>query len=213
MRASRRTCGPTSSAVLNRYCRVDPGFTVGRMTTLNNRPNAALLIIDVQNDVMDRVHNRDGVISNIGTLVDKARAEDVPVIWVQHSDEELLKGSPEWQYVSELSRRESEPLVHKSYADSFEDTDLEERLAEQGVGRVVVTGADTDVCIRATLHGAMVRGYDVTLVGDAHTTQDHTDEGAPSPELVVAHTNLYWNYHIAPGRKGGTVATAEVSFG
>ena len=95
------TCGPTSSAALNRYCRVDPGFTVGRMTTLNNRPNAALLIIDVQNDVMDRVHNRDGVISNIGTLVDKARAEDVPVIWVQHSDEELLKGSPEWQYVSE----------------------------------------------------------------------------------------------------------------
>lgn len=182
------------------------------MTTLANRPNTAVLVIDVQNDVMARVHNRDGVIANIGTLVDKARAEDVPVIWVRHFDQDLPKDSEEWQCVSELVRRESEPLVHKSWVDAFEDSDLEARLAERGVGRLFVTGATTDVCIRSTLHGAIVRGYDTILVGDAHTTEDHTDEGAPTPDLVIVHTNLYWKYHLVPGRRAGTVETAEVSF-
>lgn len=182
------------------------------MTTLANRPHTAVLVIDVQNELMARVHNRDGVIANIGTLVDKARAEDVPVIWVQHFDEDLPQGSEEWQYVLELARRDSEPLVHKSWADPFEGTDLEERLAERGVGRLFVTGAHSDICIRSTLHGAMVRGYDVTLVGDAHTAEDHTDEGAPPPDMVIAHTNLYWKYQLAPGRRGGTIPTAEVSF-
>ena len=102
--------------------------------------------------------------------------------------------------------------MHKTYGDSFEDTDLEAVLAERGVGRVVVTGAQTDACIRSTLHGALVRGYDTTLVADAHTTEDLTGYGAPSPDLVIAHTNLYWEGAKAPGRRGGVVPTAEVDF-
>ena len=182
------------------------------MTTLRDRPNAALLVIDVQNGVVADAHDRDGVIANINTLVAKARAEDVPVVWVQHSDEHLRRDSESWQYVPELRRRDSEPLVHKSYGDSFEGTELEVLLAERGVGRLVVTGAQTDACVRSTLHGAFVRGYDVTLVGDAHTTEDLTEYGAPAPDQVIAHTNLYWQWQSAPGRSGGTVDTAEVSF-
>src|SRR5204863_9381412 len=182
------------------------------MTTLPDRPNAALLVIDVQNGVVEGAHNRDGVIANINTLVDKARADDVPVVWVQHADEDLVRDSESWQYVPELTRREGEPLVHKSFGDSFEDTDLEKLLAERGVGRVVVTGAQTDACVRSTLHGAFVRGYDVTLVGDAHTTEDLTAYGAPPPDQVIAHTNLYWRWQSAPGRRGETVDTGEVSF-
>jgi nicotinamidase-related amidase len=183
------------------------------MTTLPDRPNAALLVIDVQNGVVAGTPRRDDVIANIDTLVGKARAADVPVIWVQHSDGNLEQGSPEWDYVPELSRRETEPLVHKNYGDSFEATDLEEVLAVRGVGRLVVTGAQTDACIRSTLHGAFTRGYDVILVGDAHTTEDLTEYGAPPPEQVIAHTNLYWTYQSAPGRTAGTVTAAEVSFG
>jgi nicotinamidase-related amidase len=182
------------------------------MTTLPDRPNTALLVIDVQNGVVADTHNRDGVIANIHTVVDKARAEDAPVIWVQHSDDHLPRGSESWQYVPELVRRDSEPLVHKTYGDSFEGTDLEALLAERGVGQLVVTGAQTDACIRATLHGAFVRGYDVTLVGDAHTTEDLSEYGAPPPDQVIAHTNLYWQDESAPGRRAGTVASAEVSF-
>jgi nicotinamidase-related amidase len=182
------------------------------MTTLPDRPNTALLVIDVQNGVVADTHNRDGVIANINTVVDKARAEDAPVVWVQHSDDHLPRGSERWQYVPELVRRDSEPLVHKTYGDSFEGTDLEALLAERGVGRLIVTGAQTDACIRATLHGAFVRGYDVTLVGDAHTTEDLSEYGAPPPDQVIAHTNLYWQDESAPGRRAGTVASAEVSF-
>ncbi|MBZ6230152.1 cysteine hydrolase family protein [Streptomyces olivaceus] len=182
------------------------------MTTLPDRPLTALLVIDVQNGVLAGAHDRDGVIANIDTLVGKARAADVPVVWVQHADDELVRDTEPWQYVPELVRRDDEPLVHKSYGDSFEDTALEDVLAERGVGRVVVTGAQTDMCIRSTLHGAFVRGYDVTLVGDAHTTEDLTQFGAPPPAQVVAHTNLYWRWQGAPGRRAETLTTEAVSF-
>ena len=182
------------------------------MTTLSDRPNTALLVIDVQNGVVTGTHERDAVVANIGTLVEKAREEDVPIVWVAHNSENLPKDSDDWQYVPELPRRESEALVHKTYADSFEDTDLEQVLAEAGIGRLIVTGAQTDECIRSTIHGAFVRGYDVTLVGDAHTTEDLTEYGAPSPDLVISHTNLYWQWASAPGRHGDVVTTDEVSF-
>ena len=182
------------------------------MTTLTDRPNTALVVIDVQNDVMTGVHNRDGVIANVATLVDKARAERVPVVWVQHSSEQMPEGSDGWQYVAELSQQSSEPVVRKRYADSFEETDLEAVLAERKIGRLIVAGAQTDACIRSTLHGAIVRGYDATLVDDAHTTEDLSEWGAPSPDKVIDHTNMYWQQHAAPGRLAGTVSTASVDF-
>jgi nicotinamidase-related amidase len=182
------------------------------MTNLADRPNTALLVIDVQNGVMAGAHNRDSVVANINALVERARAEEVPVVWIQHASDELERGSDAWQYVPELVREDSEPLVHKTYGDSFEDTDLEAVLASRGVGRVVVAGAQTDACIRSTLHGAIVRGYDATLVGDAHTTEDLTEYGAPTPDKVIAHTNLYWDWQSAPGRSGGTVDTLDVTF-
>ena len=182
------------------------------MTTLVNRPNTALLVIDVQNGVMGEAYDRDNVVANIGALVDKARDAGVDVVWVQHTSDELSRDSENWQYVPELERRDSEPLVHKTYGDSFEETDLESVLAARGVGRLVVAGAQTDECIRSTLHGAIVRGYDATLVGDAHTTLDLSSYGAPPPDKVIAHTNLYWKYHTAPGRSAGTVDTADVEF-
>lgn len=182
------------------------------MTTLDNRPNTALLVIDVQNGVVAGAHERDTVVANVATLVEKARQDSVPVVWVQHSDEQLERGSEAWRIVPELSPAESEPLVAKNYADSFEDTTLESVLADLAIGRLVVAGAQTDECIRSTLHGAIVRGYDATLVSDAHTTEDQSAWGAPTPDLVIAHTNLYWKYHSAPGRTAGTVETKEVEF-
>lgn len=134
-------------------------------------------------------------------------------MWVQHSDEGLPEGSAEWDYVPDLRRRDDEPLVHKHYGDSFEETDLEAVLAERGVGRLVVSGAQTDACIRSTLHGALVRGYDTTLVEDAHATEDLRQWGAPlGPEEAIAYTNLYWKFSNAPGRSGSTAPTTEIDF-
>jgi nicotinamidase-related amidase len=183
------------------------------MTTLAARPQTALLVIDVQNNAVDRAHERDAVVANVATLVEKARREGVPVVWIQHCDEELARESEGWQIVPELSPEESEPLVEKHYADSFEETALETVLAGLGVGRLVVVGAQTDWCVRSTLHGAAVRGYDALLVSDAHTTEDQTEWGAPPPTDVIAHTNYYWAHQTAPGRTAGTVATSDVDFG
>jgi nicotinamidase-related amidase len=183
------------------------------MTTLTDRPETALLVIDVQNGVVAGAYNRDGVISNIAVLVDKARAANVPVVWVQHCSDDLAEGSEAWKYVPELTRERTEAVVQKRYGDSFDDTNLESVLAERRVGHLIITGAQTDECIRSTLHGAIVRGYDATLVADAHTTEDHSQWGAPTPDLVIAHTNLYWRYHTAPGRYAETVTTDSVNLG
>lgn len=183
------------------------------MTTLTDRPNTALLVVDVQNGVMREAHDREAVVANIAALVDKARSAGVDVVWVQHTSDELPRDSETWQYIPELVRRDAEPLVHKTYGDAFEATDLEAVLAARGIGRLVVAGAQTDACIRSTLHGAIVRGYDATLVADAHTTEDLSAYGAPVPGQVIAHTNLYWQYQTAPGRTAGTLKTEEVDFG
>jgi nicotinamidase-related amidase len=182
------------------------------MTTLENRPNTALLVIDVQNGVVAGNHERDTVVANVGSLVDKARQQEIPLIWVQHNDDDLVEGNEAWQIVPELAPDESEPVVQKRYGDSFEDSSLESILADLRVGRLVVAGAQTDACIRSTLHGALARGYDAILVKDAHTTEDQTPWGAPPPELVIAHTNLYWTHQTAPGRTAGTVETKDVDF-
>jgi nicotinamidase-related amidase len=183
------------------------------VTTLTDRPNTALLVVDVQNGVVAEAHQRDQVVAHVAALVDRARREGVPVVWVRHADDDLVPGTEAWQIVPELDPGDAESLIEKHYGDAFEDTPLASVLAEKGVGRLVVVGAQTDACVRSTLHGALVRGYDTTLVSDAHTTEDLSEWGAPTPDLVIAHTNLYWKFQSAPGRTAGTVTTDEVDFG
>jgi len=187
----------------------DQGVAV---TTLSNRPETALVVIDVQNGVVAESYERDAVVAKVATVVEKARAANVPVVWVQHSSDNLVSGSPEWEYVPELVRNDSEALVAKTYPDSFDETTLEDILAAGNIGHLVIAGAQTDACIRSTLHGALARGYDVTLVGDAHTTEDLSPWGAPTPDKVIAHTNLYWGNHRAPGRTAEVVETADLTF-
>lgn len=183
------------------------------MTSLADRPNTALLVVDMQRGVVADAHEVDAVVANINTLVDRAREASVPVVWIQHADDGLPQGSEPWEYIDQLQRRDDEPLVHKAYGDSFEETDLESILAAHAVGKLVVTGAQTDACIRSTLHGALARGYDAVLVEDAHTTEDMREWGAPiGPAEAIAYTNLYWGFSSAPGRAGSTMPAADVVF-
>ena len=182
------------------------------MTTLPNRPHTALLVIDMQEAVIEKAHQREAVVANIRHLIEKARAEGVPVLWVQHHDANIERGSLGWRITPELKPSQAERMIEKSYGDAFEDTTLESVLSELRVGRLIIVGAETDACIRSTLHGAFVRGYDTLLVSDAHTTGDNTKWGAPAPAQVIAHTNLYWTYQTAPGRTAGVTAWDKVDF-
>lgn len=179
------------------------------MSSFTDRPGTAVLVVDVQNEVVAEAHDRDAVVSNIRSIVDRARGQGSPVVWVQDTLDGKV-GQPGWEIVPELQPAPGESVVEKDYGDSFESTDLEDVLSRLGVGHLVVTGAQTDACIRATLHGAFVRGYDVTLVGDAHTTEDLTAYGAPSPDQVIAHTNLYWQFQGAADREATVVSTGDL---
>src|ERR1017187_7234705 len=182
------------------------------MTTLEKRPNTARLVIDVQNGVVGEAHERDAVVRTSAAWL-KRRGTNRSPLSGSSTSTSSLRGAAMTRIVPELTRGDAEPLVEKNYGDSFEATTLETVLSGLGAGRLVVVGAETDACIRSTLHGAFTRGYDTTLVSDAHTTGDKTAWGAPPPDQVIAHTNLYWTYQTAPGRTAGAVETKGVDFG
>lgn len=155
------------------------------MSTLTDRDQTALLVVDVQNDVVGQAWQRDEVVGRIAELVDSARAAEVPVVWVQHHDDYLPVGSDGWKFVDALVPAEDEARVDKAYGDSFAETDLESVFDALNVAHVVLCGAQTDFCITATLYGAIHRGYDVTLVADGHTTNDTEFEGVALPAEVM----------------------------
>lgn len=176
------------------------------------RPHTALIVVDVQKGVMGASWNSENVIATISDLVDRARAADTDVVWVRHTSGELPQGTEQWQIVDSLTPAEGEAIVEKTHGNTFEETDFEEVLAGKDIGRLVVTGAQSDACIRSTIHGGFARGYDVTLVSDAHTTEDLSEWGAPEPEKVVSHTNLYWGFESGAGRKASVQTAADVDF-
>ena len=180
------------------------------MSTFSDRPNKALIVIDVQNGVVGDAWNRAAVLANINTLVDQARAKSVPVIWVQHSEEEMPIGSDNWQIVSELSPLESEPHIRKEYGSSFEATNLDQVLADLKVGQLIICGAQTNNCVRHTVHAALEKGYDITLVGDAHTTSDvNWGEYQIKADQVVSEQNLAFLNYALPGRAAKVLTTAH----
>ena len=184
-----------------------------RMSQFQDRTKQALLVIDVQVNVVADAWKRDEVIANINTLVTKSRQRNTPVIWVQHSDEGMEIGTDGWQIVSELVPLLAEPVIRKRYRSSFEETELEETLSKLGIGHLVICGAETDNCVRHTSHAALERGYDVTLIEDAHTTSDGpSDSGTLFASAIIEEQNRsFLNYEL-PGRTASITTTAEVAF-
>jgi nicotinamidase-related amidase len=184
------------------------------MGTVRGGDKTALLVVDVQVGVMRESWDAPRVIRNIARAVERARAQGAPVIWMQHSDEQLTPGGPEWQWVSELVPGEGEARIDKQFSSSFEQTTLDDELARLGVSHVVLAGAATNWCIRATAYGALDRGYDVTLVKDAHTTCTiELDNGLKiEAEIVVHELNVAMKWLSYPGRKNSTATAEEVCF-
>ena len=144
------------------------------MATLTDRPHTALLVVDVQQGNTSDAYRRDEVIANINSSSTRRATRECRSSGCStRTPSTCRRGAMPGSTHPEPTRQDSEPLVPKSYADSFEDTDLEDVLAGAGVGRLVVTGAATDECIRSTLHGAFVRGYDVIVTeSDLENTAD-----------------------------------------
>ncbi len=173
-----------------------------------------LLVVDVQVGVMQNAWDAPRIIKNIGLAVEKARTQGVPVIWVQHSDEELQYGSPQWQWVPELAPLPDELLIHKQFNSSFEQTTLEDELTKLGATHIALAGAATNWCIRATAYGALDRGYDLTLIKDAHTTEtmEFRDGTKIEAANIVQELNIAMTWLSYPGRTNGTASAETVDF-
>jgi len=184
------------------------------MATVREGNKAVLIVVDVQVGVMSEAWEANRIVGNVARTVDRARSQGVPVIWVQHSDKDLAHGSPEWQWVPELTPHDGEPLIHKHYESSFEQTALEEELAKAGATHIALAGASTNWCIRATAYGALERGYDLTLISNAHTTRTMELEGGAKVEAtsVITDLNVAMTWLSYPGRRNGTAKAEEVDF-
>ncbi len=178
-----------------------------------DRSGTALLVIDVQAGVVGDAYQRHEVVANINTAIAKARAASVPVIWVQHADEWMAIDSDDWQLVTELVPVDGDSFIRKSYKSSFESTNLDDVLAELGVGHLVITGAQSDNCVRHTTHAALERGYDITLVQDAHTTSDgEWDHGPLLARTIIDELNRSFHYYDVPGRHTVATPVAALTF-
>jgi nicotinamidase-related amidase len=184
------------------------------MATVRRGNKGILLVVDVQSGVMREAWDASRVIKNVSRAIERARASGVPVVWVQHSDKDLPYGSPEWQWVPELTPAEGEPLIPKQFNSSFEQTTLDDELAKLGATHIALAGAATNWCIRATAYGALERGYDLTLIKDAHTTETmELDNGSRiEAALVIADLNIAMTWLSYPGRTNGTATAEEVDF-
>lgn len=175
-------------------------------------PSSALLVVDAQVGVLASVWEAQRVTANLETLVAKARASGVPVIWVQHSDNELKYGSDAWRLAPGFVPTASELVIHKKYNSAFAGTDLEARLKSLGISRLVLAGAATNWCIRATAYAAVDRGFHLTLVGDAHSTESIPLPGGKvvPAEAIVNDLNTVFTWLSAPDVRTEVKSTAEV---
>jgi len=185
------------------------------MATVREGSKGVLLVVDVQVGVMTTAWDAARIIGNVARTVERARALGVPVLWVQHADDDLPQGSPPWQWVPELLPAAGEPRIHKAFNSSFEQTTLDDELARLGATHITLAGAASNWCVRATAYGALERGYDLTLVSDAHTTGSMTlDNGV---HIDAAHTvhelNAVMTWLSYPGRSNGTAGAEAVDFG
>ena len=184
------------------------------MATIRNGNKTILLVVDFQVGVVARGWDAPRIAGNIARAVERARAQGAPVLWVQHEDERMPRGSPQWQFAPELVPAEGEFRVHKRYNSAFEETPLEGELARLGATHIVLAGAMSSWCIRTACYASLERGYDLTLVGDGHTTDD-IDRGngtSVKAEDIVDELNLAMTWQDYPGRKSATAKADEIAF-
>jgi len=184
------------------------------MATIREGNKVVLVVVDVQVGVVRESWETPRIVKNVALAVEKAREQGVPVIWVQHSDDELIYGSPDWQWVPELSPAEGEIRIYKHFNSSFEQTSFEETLAKLGATHIVLAGAATNWCIRATAYGALDRGYDLTLIKDAHTTEsmEFVDGVTIEAENIIRELNSAMTWLNYPDRENNAALVEEIDF-
>jgi nicotinamidase-related amidase len=153
--------------------------------------NTALLVIDVQNgfflEQRSVYHGRE-VVGVIKDLIAKARAVNIPIIYVQHNIGNEIDGTSLWEIHSDITPIEDDIIIQKYTPDSFYNTDLQKQLQAKGVEHIILTGFSTEYCIDTACRRAWSLGYKVTLVKDGHSTFD--SPVLLAEKIIEHHSNL-----------------------
>lgn len=157
----------------------------------------ALCVIDVQNAMVmgsNPVYRSHEVLSNIKELIQKAREKSIPVIYVQHNEDnsDFQKGLKSWEIVDLIKPLKEDVIIHKTFSDSFKETNLKQVLDKQETNELIIVGMQTDYCVNATSLRAHELNYDVTVVSDAHSTFD--DE--KSAKEIIDDYQKEWIKHF-----------------
>ena len=159
--------------------------------------NAALLVIDMQNDGMDMIPAGRAIVPAVRLVLEACRTHGLPVVFklrVQRPDgidverfrlglfakrPFLVEGTPGAAVVPELQPRAGEHIVRGARFSGFFQTDLQLILTRLGVTTLVVCGMQTPNCVRATVTDAIAYDYRAVVVEDA--------VAAPTPEIHAAN--------------------------
>jgi len=172
--------------------------------------DVALMVIDVQQGLFDEgAFEPERLLTHVKELIDHARSSDVPVIYVQHNEDpqwggSLVAGQPGHAIPSAIAPQAGDAVIQKFNPSAFQDTNLQDVLAEKGIKQLILSGMQTEMCVDSTCRDAYARGYKVTVASDAHSTMDN---GVLKADQIINHTNatLRMFAKIKP--------TAEITFG
>ena len=155
--------------------------------------DTALLVIDAQKGLIEPAYRSTEVLQNINALLGKAHNSHTPVIYIQHDGPQghgLEAGTANWQIHPAISPQEGEAVIHKKSSDSFHKTALQQELASRGIKHLVVVGGQTEYCVETTCRRATTLGYNVTLVGDAHTTNNYDEAVLSAAQRIDYHNEI-----------------------
>ena len=185
------------------------------MAIVRSGNKSVLLVVDYQVGVVQDAWDAPRIVGNIARALERTRAQGVPVIWVQHEHDEMVRGSPAWQFAPELVPAADEFRIYKRYNSAFEETPLEQELARLGATHIVLAGAMTNWCIRSAAYAALERGYDLTLVKDGHTTSSiaRSNGSVVEAEGIVDDLNVAMTWVDYPGRRSQALQADELAFG
>jgi nicotinamidase-related amidase len=120
----------------------------------------ALLVIDVQERFFrfgqTTAQSLNDAIEYINAAIELFREKELPIICIQHIDEEngLVPGKEDFELPESLNILPSDLHIHKTYGNSFNKTPLQEKLRELDIDTVIVTGFCAEYCVLSTYRGA-----------------------------------------------------------
>ena len=175
---------------------------------------SALLVSDLQTDVMSGCPSADEVLATVNALASKARAAGSPVVLVRQQDENLVPGQDGWRLAPRLLQAPSDHVVDKRFRDAFAATGLTDMLRRLGVRLVVVCGAHSDYCVQTTALSALAQGFDLALVADGHAAEAAiVGDSRIEADVVSGFVNARMRTLRYPGRRIIVPTAAQLDFG